>query len=142
MAVGPSEKEGMSRICMVVPGNDEMIGKLFKQLSKLVYVQNMINLTRTPFVNRELMLVKVACTAAQRAELNTLAQIFRATIIDVSPVSVTFEILGKEDKLKALTDLLEPYGVMEIARTGRVAVIRESGVNTKMLERFMATRVF
>ena len=142
LAVGPSEREGMSRICMVVPGNDEMIAKLFKQLSKLVYVQNMINLTRTPFVNRELMLVKVACTAAQRAELNTLAQIFRATIIDVSPVSVTFEILGKEEKLKALTDLLEPYGVMEIARTGRVAIIRESGVNTQMLERYMSTRVF
>lgn len=142
LAVGPSEREGMSRICMVVPGTDEMIAKLFKQLSKLVYVQNMVNLTRTPFVNRELMLVKVACSAQQRAELNTLAQIFRATIIDVSPVCVTFEILGKEEKLKALTDLLEPYGIMEIARTGRVAVIRESGVNTQMLERYMATRVF
>lgn len=142
LAVGPSEHEGMSRICMVVPGNDEMIAKLFKQLSKLVYVRRMINLTRTPFVNRELMLVKVRCNTSQRGELRHLAHIFRADIIDVAPNTVTIEILGKEDKLKALTDLLEPYGILEIARTGRVAVIRESGVDNKFLERVMSTRVF
>ncbi|KAL6761389.1 small subunit of acetolactate synthase [Haematococcus lacustris] len=142
LAVGPSEREGMSRICMVVPGAAPAIDKLVKQLNKLVDVQSVTNLTPMPFVNRELMLVKVRCGASQRGELRDLAAIFRADILDISPGTLTLEILGKEDKMKALTDLLEPYGIMEIARTGRVAVSRESGVDSKFLEQRQSQRIY
>lgn len=142
LAVGPSEREGMSRILMVVPGTQPAIEKLLRQLNKLVFVENVTDLTAVPFVNRELMLVKVRCTASQRGELRDLTGIFRADILDVSQNTLTIEILGKEDKMKALTDLLEPYGILEIARTGRVAVARESGVDSKFLETVQNARVY
>ncbi|MEW5316310.1 MAG: hypothetical protein WDW38_007689 [Sanguina aurantia] len=105
LAVGPSEVEGESRICIVVPGTTTGTGfsNLVKQLLKLVSVQSVTDLTSTPFVNRELMLVKVRCTAGQRGELRDLASIFRGGIIDVSRDSVVMEVMGKEDKLKAFT---------------------------------------
>ncbi|GLC33867.1 hypothetical protein PLESTB_000812700 [Pleodorina starrii] len=147
LVVGPSEREGMSRIVMVVPGRvtspdgSSGISPLLKQLSKLVFVQTITDLTDIPFVNRELMLVKVRCSASQRGELRDLAAIFRGSIVDVSAGSLTIEVLGKEDKMKAFTDLLEPYGILEIARTGRVAMARDSGVNSEFLERMSMGRV-
>ncbi|GFR48177.1 hypothetical protein Agub_g10025 [Astrephomene gubernaculifera] len=147
LVVGPSEREGMSRIVMVVPGGAKApdgtsgISPLLKQLSKLVFVQTITDLTDVPFVNRELMMVKVRCSASQRGELRDLATIFRGSIVDVSAQSVTIEMLGKEDKMKAFTDLLEPYGIMEIARTGRVAMARDSGVNSDFLEKMSMGRV-
>ncbi|GIL65664.1 hypothetical protein Vafri_19194 [Volvox africanus] len=147
LVVGPSEREGMSRIVMVVPGKvsspdgSSGISPLLKQLSKLVFVETITDLTDIPFVNRELLLVKVRCSASQRGELRDLATIFRGSIVDVSTASVTIEVLGKEDKMKAFTDLLEPYGVLEIARTGRVAMSRDSGVNSEFLERMSMGRV-
>jgi len=134
LAVGSSEREGMSRILMVVPGTEPTIAKLLRQLNKLVFVQSVKDLTLMPFVNRELLMIKVRCSAGQRGEVRDLAAIFRADILDVSANTLTIEILGKEDKMKALTDLLEPYGILEIARTGRIAVARDSGVDSKLLE--------
>lgn len=148
LAVGPSEREGMSRICMVVPGKvsspdgSSGISPLLKQLSKLVFVQNIVDLTDIPFVNREMMLIKVRCSASQRGELHDLASIFRGSIVDVSAATVTMEVVGKEDKMKAITGLLEPYGILEIARTGRVAMARDSGVNSEYLERMSMGRVW
>lgn len=142
LAVGPSEKPNTSRICMVVPGNEESIQKLFKQLSKLVWVQSLTDLTYSPFLYRELMLVKVRCNAAQREQLRALEQVFRASILDVSPNTMVLEVIGKEDKLKAMTDLLEPYGILEIARTGRIALPRDSGVDSMFLERMKERRVY
>ncbi|KAG2496612.1 hypothetical protein HYH03_005433 [Edaphochlamys debaryana] len=149
LAVGPSEREGMSRIVMVVPGKASAadgktsgIEGLLKQLRKLVWVTNVIDLTDTPFVNRELILVKVRCNSATRGELRDLAAIFRGSIVDVSAGSITIEVLGKEDKMKAFTDLLQPYGVLEIARTGRIAMARDSGVNSEFLEKMSMGRVW
>ncbi|KAG2424192.1 hypothetical protein HXX76_014725 [Chlamydomonas incerta] len=148
LAVGPSEREGLSRIVMVVPGKvsspdgSSGISPLLKQLSKLVFVQSIQDLTDIPFVNRELMLVKVRCSAGQRGELRDLVAIFRGSVLDVSPSCMTIEVLGKEDKMKAFTDLLEPYGILEIARTGRVAMPRDSGVNSEFLERMSMGRVW
>ncbi|KXZ55405.1 hypothetical protein GPECTOR_3g57 [Gonium pectorale] len=115
---------------------------VLNQLSKLVFVQTITDLTDIPFVNRELMLVKVRCAPGQRGELRDLATIFRGSILDVSPGSLTIEVLGKEDKMKAFTDLLEPYGILEIARTGRVALARDSGVNSEYLQRMSMGRVW
>jgi len=142
LAVGNSEREGMSRICMVVPGNGQGIQALINQLNKLVYVRNVTDLTELPFVNRELLLVKVKCSSSQRGELRDLVSIFRGNIVDMGGSTAIVEVVGKEEKLKAFTDLLEPFGVLEVARTGRVAMERDSGVNVEFLERHTINRVY
>lgn len=141
LAVGTSEVEGMSRICMVVPGSESGIGNLIRQLNKLVFVQKVTNLTGQPVVSRELMLVKVRCLPGQRAEVQGLANIFHGTITDVSLTTTTIEVTGKEDKMQALQRLLEPYGILEVARTGRVALGRDSGVDTQFLAQMKGSRV-
>ncbi|KAF5829413.1 small subunit of acetolactate synthase-domain-containing protein [Dunaliella salina] len=141
LAVGSSEREGRSRICMMVPGTQPDVDKLVRQLYKLVFVESVKDLTPEPYVSQELVLCKVKCSVAQRGELRDLAAIFRCNILDVSRSTMTFEVLGKEEKMKALSDLLEPYGILEIARTGRVAVSRESQVDSKYLERMQRHRV-
>lgn len=139
LAVGNSEKEGMSRITMVAPGDGPHIGKLIKQLEKLAYVRKVIDLTNIPHVQRELMLIKVRCAPQQRGELMNLAQIFRGAVCDVSKTTVTLEVTGKEDKMRALQEVLSPYGILEVARTGRIALSRDSGVDSKFLKT-MSTR--
>lgn len=141
LAVGNAEKEGMSRITMVVPGNSPSIKNLTKQLLKLVYVASVTELDKIPHVARELMLVKVACTAAQRGEIMELSRIFHASVCDVSRSTITLEAVGKEAKMRALQDVLQTYGIIEIARTGRVALERESGVDTRYLSGMAGSRV-
>ncbi|KAK9814572.1 hypothetical protein WJX72_008066 [[Myrmecia] bisecta] len=141
LAVGNSEREGMSRITMVVPADENGTGKLIKQLNKLVAVQKVTDLTDAPFTTRELMLIKVRCPASQRRELSDLAHIFHGNICDVSLTTVTLEIQGKEDKMRALQEVLEPYGILEVARTGRVALARDSGVDTKFLGKLQTGRI-
>lgn len=142
LAVGPSEKEGQSRITMVVPGSPQGIANLLKQVSKLVNVTVVTDLTPAPFVNRELMLVKVRCTPAQRLELRNVVDIFRGTICDISSSTAMVEVQGKAAKMKALNELLEPFGILEVARTGRVALPRESGVDSRYLARTRSGRVW
>ncbi|PSC73807.1 acetolactate synthase small subunit chloroplastic-like [Micractinium conductrix] len=141
LAVGHSEREGISRITMVAPGSDSGISNLIKQLNKLVYVEKVEELTYVPHVSRELMLVKVNCSAQQRGELVSLASIFRALVCDVSVNTITLEVTGKEDKMLALKEVLEPYGILEVARTGRVCMQRDSGVDSKYLGRVTGSRV-
>lgn len=141
LAVGNAEKEGMSRITMVVPGNSPSIKNLTKQLLKLVYVASVTELDKVPHVARELMLVKVACSAAQRGEVMELSRIFHASVCDVSRSTITLEVVGKEAKMRALQEVLQTYGIMEIARTGRVALERESGVDTRYLSGMAGSRV-
>jgi acetolactate synthase-1/3 small subunit len=238
LAVGNSEREGMSRITMVVPASSSGIANLIKQLNKLVYVekvgaswfnlllnfgvwgliswaaqqasargegvaarfsQNCLSgvagglcrpaggrcsvcfpqsgccnaqceiacrelhhlpdihpapaphpriappqveeLTLVPHVSRELMLIKVNCSASQRGELVSLASIFRALVCDVSVNTLTLEVTGKEDKMVALKEVLEPYGILEVARTGRVCMQRDSGLDSKYLGRVAGSRV-
>ena len=141
LAVGPSEKEGMSRITMVVPGEPSAVEKLTKQLLKLVNVASVTELHKVPHVARELMLIKVACAPNQRGELVDLARIFHGVICDVCKTTVTMELVGKETKMRALREVLEPYGILEIARTGRVALERESGVDSRYLSNMAGQRV-
>lgn len=141
LAVGPSEKEGMSRITMVVPGEPGEVAKLTKQLLKLVNVNAVTELHKIPHVARELMLVKVSCDASQRGELVDLARIFHGAVCDVSKTTLTLEVVGKETKMRALREVLEPYGILEIARTGRVALERELGVDSRYLNNMAGQRV-
>ncbi len=134
LAVGPTEQVKVSRITMVVPGDDQVIEQLTKQLYKLVNVLKVQDITETPCVERELMLLKVSANSNTRAEVVGLAQIFRARVVDVSEDSLTLEVVGDPGKLVAIVQVLSRFGIREIARTGKIALTRESGVNTEYLK--------
>lgn len=134
LAVGPAEQSGVSRITMVVPGDDNTIEQLTKQLYKLINVLKVQDITQVPCVERELMLVKVNASASNRAEVIELVQVFRARIVDISEETVTVEVVGDPGKMVAIIQMLNRFGVREISRTGKIALVRESGVNTEYLK--------
>ncbi|PSF37712.1 acetolactate synthase small subunit [Aphanothece hegewaldii CCALA 016] len=134
LAVGPGENLGISRITMVVPGSDNDIEQLTKQLYKLINVLKVQDITQTPAVERELMLIKVSANAGSRAEVIELAQVFRARIVDISEETLTIEVVGDPGKMVAIMQMLNKFGIREVARTGKIALIRESGVNTEYLK--------
>ncbi|NEO26224.1 MAG: acetolactate synthase small subunit [Kamptonema sp. SIO4C4] len=134
LAVGPAEQVGISRITMVVPGDDQIIEQLTKQLYKLINVLKVQDITQTPCVERELMLIKVNTSAGNRAEVIELASVFRARIVDISEDTLTVEVVGDPGKMVALVQMLNKFGIREIARTGKIALTRQSGVNTEYLK--------
>jgi acetolactate synthase-1/3 small subunit len=134
LAVGPAEQSGIARITMVVPGDDRDIEQLTKQLYKLINVLKVQDVTEVPCVERELMLMKVNATSSTRTEIIELAQIFRARVVDVGDDSLTLEVVGDPGKMVAIVQRLSRFGIREIARTGKVALVRESGVNTEYLK--------
>jgi acetolactate synthase I/III small subunit len=134
LAVGPAEQVGISRITMVVPGDERIVEQLIKQLYKLISVLKVQDISEKPCVERELMLVKVNAPPANRAEVIQLIQIFRARIVDLSEDTLTIEVVGDPGKMVAIVQMLNKFGIREIARTGKVALVRESGVNTEYLK--------
>ncbi len=134
LAVGPAEQLGISRITMVVPGDDRIIEQLTKQLYKLINVLKVQDITEVPCVERELMLAKVNATSSTRSEIIEIAQIFRARIVDIAEESLTLEVVGDPGKMVAIVQVLLKFGIREIARTGKIALSRESGVNTELLK--------
>ncbi|MFM8976378.1 MAG: acetolactate synthase small subunit [Vulcanococcus sp.] len=134
LAVGPAEQQGVSRLTMVVEGDDRTLDQMSKQLNKLVNVLAVTDLTRIPTVERELMLLKVSAPPENRAAILDLVQVFRAKVVDVADQALTIEVVGDPGKLVAIENVLESYGILEIARTGRIALERASGVNTAYLK--------
>ncbi len=134
LAVGSAEQLGVSRITMVVPGDDRVIEQLIKQLYKLISVLKVQDISQQPCVERELMLIKVNATASNRAEVIQITQIFRARIVDLSEEALTIEVVGDPGKIVAIIQMLNKFGIREIARTGKIALIRESKVNTEYLK--------
>jgi acetolactate synthase-1/3 small subunit len=134
LAVGPAENHGVSRLTMVVEGDDRTLEQMTKQLDKLINVLGVVDLTTIPAVERELMLLKVAAPAESRSAILDLVQVFRAKVVDVADDALTLEVVGDPGKLVALERLLASYGILEIARTGKVALERASGVNTEWLK--------
>ncbi len=134
LAVGPAEQVGISRITMVVPGDDQIIKQLTKQLYKLINVLKVQDITETPCVERELMLLKVNAASGTRSEIIELSQIFRARVVDIGDDTLTLEVVGDPGKMVAIVQVLNKFGIKEIARTGKIALTRESGVNTEFLK--------
>jgi acetolactate synthase-1/3 small subunit len=124
LSVAETLDPAVSRMTLVTHGDDGVIAQVEKQLNKLVNVIRVSDAAEAPHVQRELVLIKVAVSAATRAEVANLVDIFRGKIIDVSASTYVLEATGPEDKITALIALLEPIGILEVARTGRVAMYR------------------
>ena len=127
LAVGTCEEPDMSRITIVVIGDDAKVEQVMKQLHKLIDVIKVSDLTENERVERELALIKVSAEpGTSRAEVIQIAQIFRAQIIDVGSKTVILEVTGDTDKIDALEKLLRQFGVKEMVRTGRIGILRGS----------------
>nr|YP_009315110.1 Acetohydroxyacid synthetase small subunit [Titanophycus setchellii]SCW23565.1 Acetohydroxyacid synthetase small subunit [Titanophycus setchellii] len=135
LAVGPAEQPGISRITMVVPGDNRTIEQLTKQLYKLVNILKVHDITSIPSVERELMLLKIHASKQYRADILDIVNIFRARIVDVSKTFMILEVTGDPGKIVALEQLLSQYGIVEIARTGKISLTRASNVNTELLRK-------
>lgn len=124
LAVGNSEQPGLSRMTFVVNGDEYTVGQVVKQLDKLIEVIEVADITSERIVTRELALLKVKTTPMNRGEIIQIVNLFRANIIDVGSDSMVIEITGEEDKINALNDLLAPFGIIEMLRSGLVAMVR------------------
>lgn len=125
ISVGTSEDDSVARVTIVSKGDDDVIEQIIKQLNKFVDVTKVVDLTYDSFVERELVLLKVSANRNSRPELMQISEIFRSKIIDISQRSITIEATGSEQKVDALIKMVAPFGIKEIARTGRVALKRE-----------------
>jgi acetolactate synthase-1/3 small subunit len=124
LAVGETEDPNLSRMTFVVNGDDAVLEQVRKQLDKIVTVVRVQDISAEDFVERDLMLVKVKATPAQRMEISLLVEMFRARVVDVSNIDMMIEISGIERKVEAFVELMRPYGIIELARTGRIALVR------------------
>jgi len=125
LAVGITEKETISRMTIVVAGDDRTIEQVTKQLNKLIDVIKVSDISSNA-VERELALIKVSTTMQNRGEIIEIANIFRARIVDVARDSFIIEITGDEEKVNAFINLMRQYGIKEVARTGKIAMQRGS----------------
>jgi acetolactate synthase-1/3 small subunit len=114
----------ISRMTLVTSGNEQIIEQIIKQLNKLVNVVKVVDLTGSDFVDREMILIRVKAEASSRAEVLRILDIFRGRVVDVAPKSYTLEITGDEKKVQAVVELLAPFGILEVVRTGKVAISR------------------
>ncbi|MBF0604544.1 MAG: acetolactate synthase small subunit [Nitrospirae bacterium] len=124
LTVAPVGNEGTSRITLVSCGDREIIEQIIKQLNKLIPVIHVVDLTEGAHVERELMLVKVTAEKEVRAEVLRIADIFRSRVLDATANSFMIEVTGDSNKLDACLELLKPLGVIELVRTGQVALSR------------------
>jgi len=124
IAVGETEDKDLSRMTILVEGDEKIIEQVIKQLNKLIDVVKISNLTNESTVNRELVLIKVKAEPSMRAELQQLVETFRAKIVDVSLDSIIVEVTGDEEKIKAFELLLKHFGIQELVRTGKIAMMR------------------
>jgi len=131
LTVGHTETAGVSRMTVVVDTDEYGARRLEAHLHKVVPVRRVENITAAPSIARDLALIKVAATGDARTQVMQLVDVYRARIIDVSPESLVIETTGTEDKIDSLLEVLRPYGVMEMVRTGRVAMARGTGAIDK-----------
>lgn len=123
--VAPTHHANTSRMTIVTRGDDATLDQIVKQLSKLVNVINVHDFRQSEFIDRELVLVRVAVNARARAEIMQMTDIFRAKIVDVQAKSLTIEITGDESKIEKFLGLMNLFGVLELSRTGKIALARK-----------------
>lgn len=124
LSVAEAEEKDVSRMTIVTRGDDKIIEQVTKQLNKLIDVIKVIDHTEENFVDREMVLIKTNANQSVRADVLRISEIFRGKIIDVSPHTYTIEVTGDEGKIKAIIEMLKPFGIKEIARTGSIAMSR------------------
>ncbi len=125
LAVGETEDPHLSRMTFVVVGDDSVLEQVGKQLEKIVTVVRVLDVSSRDFVERDLLLMKVKAPAGNsRSEIRELVEIFRGRIVDVGPEEVMIEISGRENKVQAFIERMRPYGITELVRTGRIAMVR------------------
>ena len=124
LAVGPTENENFSRMTFVVTGGDRVLDQVRKQLEKIVTVVTVVDYSGEEFVERDLMLIKVKTPPGKRSEVVELVEIFRGRIVDVSTEQLMIEIAGQERKVEAFIEAVRPFGIIELVRTGRIALMR------------------
>jgi len=127
IAVGPTEMPNVSRITLVVDASNVEIDQVIKQFYKLIEVLKVVDLTDEPALQRELVLIKVTATKDTRSEIMQMVSIYNGTIVDVTRNMLIIEATGSVEKMESLVALLRPYGIKELARTGRVAMARGTG---------------
>ena len=132
LSVGHSELPGVSRMTIVMQADEVTARRVTANLYKLVNVVRVDDVTDDPSVMRDLALIKVRADSTARAEILQLCEVFRARAVDVTPETLIVEITGTEDKIEGLMDVLRPFGILEMARTGRIAMVR--GRNHEMVE--------
>jgi acetolactate synthase-1/3 small subunit len=128
LAVGETEDPHLSRISVVVMGDDRLLEQVRKQLDKIVTVVKVVDISGEDFVERDLMLIKIDATPDRRVEIQGLVEIFRGRIVDVGPEQMMVEIAGQEKKIEAFIEAVRPYGIRELVRTGRIALVRGSNL--------------
>jgi acetolactate synthase-1/3 small subunit len=126
LTVGRTEREGISRLTIVVEADEDAARRIEANLYKLVNVLWVEDTTRAATVTRELALVKVRADATNRGEVMKVCEVFRARVVDVGPEALVAEITGTAEKIDGLVDVLRPYGVLEMVRTGAVAMVRSA----------------
>jgi acetolactate synthase-1/3 small subunit len=129
LCVGITEDATISRMTVVVQGDDNIVNQIMHQLNKMVEVIEVTNLAEDSHVERELVLVRLKTNPQNRTELLEVADIFRAKIVDVSPESIIIEATGSIEKIKAFITMIRPYGIEDLSRTGRIALTRAGNGN-------------
>jgi len=128
LSVGETENPEYSRMTIVVKGDDQIVEQIKKQLNKFIDVLKVFDLTGVPSVHREIILLKVTAPPQKRQEIFTIAEIFNGKVVDISHETLILEVTGTEGKIEAIIEILKPYGIIEIARTGRVSISRGARV--------------
>ncbi|UCD71462.1 MAG: acetolactate synthase small subunit [Syntrophobacterales bacterium] len=131
IAAGETEDSTVTRIVMVMEGDDRIIDQVKKQLTRLVDVIRITDLTDTPSVDRELALVKVSIAISRRVEVFQIVDVFRGKVVDIAHNSLVVEVTGATDKVEALIEMLKPFGIKEIVRTGKISIARGETVTEK-----------
>ncbi|EXX87732.1 acetolactate synthase [Paenibacillus darwinianus] len=124
ITVGASEEPGLSRMVIVTTGDDNTLEQISKQLYKIIDVIKVVDLSANPMVGRELALIKVNAEPASRPEILGVVETFRASVVDIGSSTMMVQVVGDSDKIDAMTELLKPYGIRELARTGVTAMVR------------------
>ena len=124
LAVGETIDPSVSRITITAKGDDLIIEQIIKQLRKLIDVIRVVNLSEKSYVDRELVLIKVNADKKTRSEIIQIAEIFRGRVVDIAQNSIAVEVVGDQDKIEAVLRMCQPFGILEVARTGRIAMFR------------------